>query len=137
MSILRQPELTIKLRLITQYIYITPLFLVSKTVFLIIYNILLIFIFICIILLFILFFRDKKKITYYNIYISFFAIVLPLISFTFYQIIVGIILSIFQCRKTYLFSTKGSTLECYSGIGFYFEIVLGTICICIITWFHI
>ena len=82
-----------------------------------------------------MFFRDKKKITYYNIYISFFVIVLPLISFTFYQIIIGILLSIFQCHKFNLFSTKDSILKCYNGFEFYFEFALAIICICIITCF--
>ena len=86
-----------------------------------------------IIIFLILIFADKKKIPYYNAYISFFSFSLPLICFTFYGQIFGLLISILICDDTKGKSLIDPSLECHTGNWFYVDLVFGIICLCLLT----
>jgi len=104
--------------------------LLGSNIFILIFNIILAVLIILVILLFILNSKDKSKISHYDIYISILKIVLPLISFTFFGQILGLLISIFICDIDNKFSIIDSSLECYAGTWFYIEAILSIICIC-------
>ena len=92
------------------------------------------FLYIFIIILLILLVVDKKKIPYYNIYISFLSLALPLICFTFYGQILGFLLSIYLCDSEGKLSLIDSSLKCRTGTWFYIESVLGILCSIFLTF---
>ena len=85
--------------------------------------------YIIIILLIIIIIREKSKLRYYNFYISIFKTILPLICFTFFGQIFGLLISLFLCDSENNTSLIDKSLKCRSGHWFYIEGILTIICI--------
>ena len=98
-------------------------------------NIVLLVLFIFIILLSILNVKDKTKIVHYNIYISFFKLVLQLVCFTFFGQIFELLITVFICENNH--SIIDNTLECRKGTWFYFDGILCIVCLIFLIYFSI
>ena len=118
-----------------QYIQIARIFLGNKTIFLLILNIVLLALFIFLILLMILNLKDKAKVVHYNIYISFFRLILQLVCFTFFGQIFELLIIVFICENNV--SIIDNTLECRKGTWFFFDGILCIICLLLLIYFSI
>lgn len=120
---------------ISQFIQFSHLFLGNKTLFLLVLNIILLVLIIFLILLSILNVKDKTKIVHYNIYISFFKLVLQLVCFTFFSQFFELLIMIFICENNA--SMIDSTIECRKGTWFYFDGIVCIICLLFLIYFSI
>ena len=79
--------------------------------------------------------KDKAKVVHYNIYISFFRLILQLVCFTFFGQIFELLIIVFICENNV--SIIDNTLECRKGTWFYFYGIFCIICLILLIYFSI
>ena len=101
--------------------------------FLTVLNIILFFLIVFIIVISVLYVRDKSKVSNYNLYISFLKFCIQIVCFTFFGQIFGLLSSIFICENNS--SIIDESLKCRSGLWFYTDSIISSICLIFIVYY--